>query len=380
VNGPSTKEVLAAKGMPPARGIWPRWGQRGTAGAAIPARLTFDRVTHNYGAVTAVSDLSLDVAPGEIVALLGRSGCGKTTLLRIAAGIERQGSGRVLLDGRPVADGSLFEPPETRGIGFVFQDYALFPHLSVSDNVAFGLKNLPRAQAKAMALKALGRVGLSHHAGDYPHELSGGEQQRVALARAIAPRPGVLLMDEPFSGLDRRLRDSVREETLAVLNETQATSLLVTHDPEEAMRMADRIALMHQGALVQIGTPQELFLRPKSLFAARFFSEINELDAVVNAGSAETALGNAGANGQSDGPAVVALRPSGIRLGPIGSGRAGRVTGSRFLGDTDHLEIAVEGLDLPVRARAAAGLWPEGTDVGVSFDAAQALVFPVGEI
>jgi iron(III) transport system ATP-binding protein len=363
-----------------AKGIWPRWGQRGTAGAAIPARLTFDHVTHNYGAVTAVSDVSLDVAPGEIVALLGRSGCGKTTLLRIAAGIERQGAGRVLLDGRAVADGGIFEPPETRGIGFVFQDYALFPHLSVADNVAFGLRNLPRAQAKAVALKALGRVGLAHHAGDYPHELSGGEQQRVALARAIAPRPGVLLMDEPFSGLDRRLRDSVREETLAVLHETQATSLLVTHDPEEAMRMADRIVLMHEGSLIQIGTPEELYLRPKSLFAARFFSEINELEGVVKAGSVETALGVASANGHADGRAVVAVRPSGIRLGPSSSGRPGRITGSRFLGDTDHLEIAVEGLDMPVRARAVAGLWPEGTDVGVAFDAAQALVFPAGEI
>ena len=282
-------------------------------------------MTHNYGAVTAVSDLSLDVAPGEIVALLGRSGCGKTTLLRIAAGIERQSAGRVLLDGRAVADGGLFEPPETRGIGFVFQDYALFPHLSVADNVAFGLRNLPRAQAKAVALKALGRVGLAHHAGDYPHELSGGEQQRVALARAIAPRPGVLLMDEPFSGLDRRLRDSVREETLAVLHETQATSLLVTHDPEEAMRMADRIALMHLGSLIQIGTPEELYLRPKSLFAARFFSEINELEGVVKAGSVETALGVASANGHADGrgrggPSAVRDPARSERFGAAGPG------------------------------------------------------------
>ncbi len=265
---------------------WARWGQRGTAGSAIPSRLTFDDVTHVYGTTEAVNGLSLDVSPGEIVALLGRSGCGKTTLLRVAAGIERQTGGHVLLDGRVMAGGNEFLPPEKRGIGLVFQDYALFPHMSVAENVAFGLKNLPKAEARAIALSALGRVGLARHADDYPHRLSGGEQQRAALARAIAPRPGVLLMDEPFSGLDRRLRDSVREETLAVLNESGATSLIVTHDPEEAMRMADRIALMHEGRLVQVGTPEDLFLRPQTLFAARFFSDINELDAVVRDGVA----------------------------------------------------------------------------------------------
>ncbi|BCJ90707.1 iron ABC transporter ATP-binding protein [Terrihabitans soli] len=361
----------------PAKGVWPRWGQRGTAGPAIPARLTFDHITHAYGTLTAVSDLSLDVAPGEIVALLGRSGCGKTTLLRVAAGIERQSAGRVLLDREEVASAKVFRQPEERGIGYVFQDYALFPHLSVQDNVAFGLKNMARAEAREVALRALERVGLRHHAGDYPHELSGGEQQRVALARAIAPRPGVLLMDEPFSGLDRRLRDSVREETLAVLRETGATSLIVTHDPEEAMRMADRIALMDKGSLIQIGPPQELYRRPKTLFAARFFSEINELDGVVKSGVVETALGRAAAGGWPDGPAVVALRPSAILLG--GPGRDGRIMGSRFLGDTDHLEIAVQGLDSPILARAQAGAWPEGSAVRVRFDEAQALVFPAAE-
>ncbi len=357
--------------------VWPRWGQRGTAGASIPARLTFEHITHRYGALTAVSDLSLDVAPGEIVALLGRSGCGKTTLLRIAAGIERQSEGRVLLDDRAVSDGRLFEPPETRGIGFVFQDYALFPHLSVQDNVAFGLRNLPRREAREVALSALARVGMSHHAEDYPHELSGGEQQRVALARAVAPRPGVLLMDEPFSGLDRRLRDSVRGETLAVLRETQATSVIVTHDPEEAMRMADRIALMRDGSVLQVGSPEDLYLRPETLFAARFFSDINEIAGTVRGGRLETALGGVAAPGLPDGPAVLALRPSAIRLG--GEGRPGRIIASRFLGDTDHLEIAVAGLDAPLMARAGAGIWSDGADITIGFDAMHALVFPAGD-
>jgi len=353
------------------------WGQGGRAGAAIPARLAFEGITHRFGAVTAVSDFWLDIAPGEIVALLGRSGCGKTTLLRIAAGIERQTAGRLLLHDRVIADETSFAPPETRGIGFVFQDYALFPHLSVQDNVAFGLKRMSRAEASQIALRALERVGLLHHAADYPHELSGGEQQRVALARAIAPRPGVLLMDEPFSGLDRRLRDSVREETLSVLQETGATSLLVTHDPEEAMRMADRIALMSEGRLIQIGTPEDLYRRPATLFVARFFSDMNDLEGNAKAGRVETPLGVLTANSVPDGPVVVAVRPSAVRFG--GEGRSGRILSARFLGDTDHIEVAVEGLGAPLRARAPAGLWREKSEVTISFDPQQALVFPARE-
>jgi iron(III) transport system ATP-binding protein len=361
-------------------GLGPRrWGQRGTAGAAIPARLTFDDISHCYGAVTALGGLSLDIAPGEIVALLGRSGCGKTTLLRVAAGIEHQSGGRVLLDEEIIAGEGRFAPPEQRGIGLVFQDYALFPHLSVQDNVAFGLKALSRSEARDAALAALGRVGLVHHAADYPHELSGGEQQRVALARAIAPRPRVLLMDEPFSGLDRRLRDSVREETLAVLRETRATCLIVTHDPEEAMRMADRIALMHRGKLVQLGTPEELYRRPVSLFAARFFSEVNELPVTVRDGLAEGALGRAPAPGVSDGAAVLAVRLSGMRIGGAGQGRPGRIVSARFLGDVELLDIAVEGVEGLVRARVPAGGLAPDREVGVAFEPREALVFPAIE-
>lgn len=362
-----------------AKTMWPHWGERGTAGAAIASQLTFESVGHRYGAVEAVRDLSLDIAPGEVVALLGRSGCGKTTLLRIAAGIERQTSGRVMLDGRVVSGGAIFQPPEERGIGFVFQDYALFPHLTVRENVGFGLRKMSSDQVKSVALRALERVGLVHHANNYPHELSGGEQQRVALARAIAPRPGVLLMDEPFSGLDKRLRDSVRDETLAVLRETGATSLLVTHDPEEAMRMADRIALMSAGQLIQLATPRELYKNPANLFAARFFSEINELPGSIQAGRVETPLGVLPAEHLADGPAVVALRPANVVLGLAEDGRLGRVIASCFLGDMDHLEIAVEGLDYPLKARAPAGLWTEGADVTVGLDKAQALVFRAGE-
>lgn len=354
------------------------WGERGTAGAAIPTRLAFEHVGHFYGSVEALRDVSLAVEPGEILALLGQSGCGKSTLLRIAAGIERQITGRVLLDTRCVAGEGAFAPPEARGIGLVFQDYALFPHLSILDNVMFGLRAMPRGDRRRAALGALERVGLARYASDYPHHLSGGEQQRVALARAIAPRPGVMLMDEPFSGLDRRLRDSVREETTHLLRETRATSVIVTHDPEEAMRMADRIALMHAGELVQTGAPRDLYRRPKSLFVARFFSDLNELPAFVRSGTAETPLGSIAAPDMEDGRAVAAVRLSGVRVHPPGRGRPGRVLSRRFLGEVEHAEIAVEGLERPLRARLRTAGNTSNDEVGVTIEPDEALVFRDG--
>ncbi|GGE45351.1 ABC transporter ATP-binding protein [Agaricicola taiwanensis] len=354
----------------------PRWGRRIAAGVSIPSRLSFTGLTHRYGRVTAVDDLTLSVEPGEIVALLGRSGCGKTTLLRVAAGIERQVSGDVHLDDRLIAGEGVFTPPERRGIGLVFQDYALFPHLDIVQNVAFGLKSLSSAEARRAALAALERVGMARHAGSYPHALSGGEQQRVALARAVAPRPGVLLMDEPFSGLDKRLRDSVREETLAVLRETGATCLIVTHDPEEAMRMADRIALMRSGKLVQAGTAEELYLRPSDLFVGRFFSELNEIDAVARNGRVETPLGTF-PTGIGDGPVTAAIRLSALRVVPSGEGVIGTLLSRRFLGEVELLEIGIESLDLPIRARVPAGVpFAPRDEVRIITDPSGVLVFP----
>ncbi len=350
---------------------------RGKAGVTFAARLTFEDVSRRFGAGLALDHVSLDIAPGEVVCLLGPSGCGKTTLLRIAAGVERPSSGRVLIDNQEVAGPERFVAPEKRGVGLMFQDFALFPHLSILDNVAFGLKSLTRSEAKAEAFAALERVGLGHYAAEYPHILSGGEQQRVALARAIAPRPSVLLMDEPFSGLDPRLRETMREETLAILHETHATSIVVTHDAEEAMRMGDRVALMRKGRVVQTGSAQELYRAPKDLLAARTFSDLNELPARVEKGNAATALGRFFAGGIADGKdAIVCVRQRGVRLLTAGQGVPGRVLDTRFLGDVGLVEVAVQGLDAPILARVRENdVPPQGAEIGVSVDAGAVLVF-----
>jgi len=353
---------------------------RSKAAVTFAARLTLEAVSRRYGEVLALDRVSLDIAPSEILCLLGPSGCGKSTLLRVAAGIERPSSGRVLLDGQEVAGPNCFVPPEKRGIGLMFQDFALFPHLTIRDNVAFGLRSLTRSEAKAEAQAALERVGLAHYAAEYPHILSGGEQQRVALARAIAPRPSVLLMDEPFSGLDSRLRERMREETLAILHETRATAIVVTHNAEEAMRMGDRVALMRQGQVVQTGKALELYRAPKDILAARTFSDLNEVVARVEGGSAATPLGRFAANGVPDGAeAIVCVRQRGVRLLPPGEGVPARVRDARFLGDVALVEVAVQGLDAPLFARVKeSDVPPQGTEVGVAIDTGAVLVFPGG--
>lgn len=347
------------------------------ASAVIPASLSFESLTRRYGDKAAVDAVSFTAGNGEVICLLGASGCGKSTLLRLAAGIEVPTSGRILLDGKEVAGPNKFVEPEHRGIGLVFQDYALFPHLDALENVMFGLGNLPRREALVIADAALRRVGLGDRMRAMPHELSGGEQQRVALARAVVPRPRVLLMDEPFSNLDRRMRDQVREDTVAILRETGATALIVTHDPEEAMRIADRIALMRSGKLVQIGRSQDIYRQPVDLEAARFFCDLNEIEGRVRNGAVETPIGRFATSARQDGEvATVAIRPQSLRLKPAGFCIPGRVLAQRFIGEVELVDLAVQGLDKPLRARVTEmpGLRP-GQDIGVEIRADDVLVF-----
>jgi iron(III) transport system ATP-binding protein len=359
---------------------------RSRAAATFAASLKLDAVSRHYGDAEALTSVDLTVAPGEIVSLLGPSGCGKTTLLRIISGIERPTSGRVLINDRVVAGNGIFEPPERRSVGLVFQDFALFPHLSVLDNVAFGLKALAAADRKRAAMAILDRVGLSDFANAFPSTLSGGQQQRVALARAIVPRPAMMLMDEPFSGLDVQLRDAMQEEALTLLRETRATSIIVTHHPEEAMRLSNRIAVMSAGRIVQLGTSEELYRKPASLFVARLFSDVNEISVQVAGGQIVTPAGRFGAQGQPDGaPAVLCVREAAIHLTPARlppadaaqSAVLGRVLAARFLGDAARLDVAVQGFDKPLKVRTASDKgYAAGSEVSVAIDPAGVLVFP----
>jgi len=240
--------------------------------------------------LAAVCDLSLTVQQGEIVALLGPSGCGKTTTLRLIAGFERPDAGCIAIGGHIVAEGRRFVPPEQRQVGMVFQNYALFPHLSVGENVAYGLTRT-RQDRQARVREVLSLVDLRGLETRLPHQLSGGQQQRVALARALAPRPQVLLLDEPFSGLDAGLRDQVRGDVLRILRESAATVLFVTHNQDEALFMGDRIAVMHQGHIEQVGTPEAVFGAPATRFVAEFMGAAFFLPALAQAHGLQTELG-----------------------------------------------------------------------------------------
>lgn len=354
-----------------------------------PPRLEVQNLIRAFDDRPVVDDVSFSVSAGQVACLLGPSGCGKSTTLRIIAGVDMQDSGSIFVDGKLVCDTAFRIPPERRAIGLMFQDFALFPHLPVSENVAFGLKGDFRAN-RARVCDLLERVDMSRHVDSYPHELSGGEQQRVALARALAPRPRVLLMDEPFSGLDERLRDGIRDETLSLLKEEGTAVLLVTHEPHEAMRMADQILLMRDGRIMQQGAPYNLYNAPVDRQAAAFFSDINVLTGKVQGALTATPFGEFLTPGVPDGSEVeIVIRPQHLKMdfdragqGPAptpenGIAALARVNRARYLGRESLVEFTTDEGGIALNATVpGVFLPPAGTPMWLMLRRDRVFVFP----
>jgi iron(III) transport system ATP-binding protein len=357
--------------------------------AARPA-VALEGIAKKFGGVVALRSVSLTVAEGEFVCFLGPSGCGKTTLLRIVAGLERQNAGVVRLAGRDVSR----LPPGERNYGIVFQSYALFPNLTAARNVAYGLegRRLGRARIEARVDELLDLVGLRAHRQRYPAQLSGGEQQRVALARALAPAPTLLLLDEPLSALDARVRLALRGEIKALQRRLGITTIMVTHDQEEALTMADRIVVMNHGVVEQVGTPVEIYAEPSSLFVARFVGQMNLLPAVADEAAGWARVGGLrlrhrpGPASPPGTPLVLGIRPEELEVGP--GARAAdnrlltRVCGLVFMGAFTRLALALPGetapaleCDVAVTALAEVGA-KEGGELPVALPPGALRVFP----
>ncbi len=321
-------------------------------GAQMSAAIELKNVSRHFDDTEAVSQVSFTLETGQLLVLLGASGCGKTTTLRLIAGLETPDAGEVWLNGRRVAGGGSWVPPEARHIGMVFQDYALFPHLTAAENIAFPLNKLPRAERGQRVEEMLEHVGLAGKGERYPHQLSGGEQQRVALARALASKPEILLLDEPFSNLDAALRREMREEVGNILREVGATAVFVTHDQEEALSLADQIAIMRGGRLVQVAPPQDVYLRPATRDIALFLGEANFVPGQAEGEMVRCALGQLRLAQPVRGPVEVMIRPEALSLHPDPQGNA-RVKQVRFFGHDQLVSLALnDGSSLQART------WP----------------------
>jgi len=333
-------------------------------------------LTYPQAAAPALSDLTLAVEEGATLSILGPSGCGKTTVLRAIAGFERPQTGAITIADRPVCDAAHWVVPEERGVGMVFQDYALFPHLTVADNVAFGLQRLEKAAAARTVAQTLDLVGLSGFEDRYPHELSGGQQQRVALARALAPKPIVLLLDEPFSNLDPDMRGQMREEVEEILRLTGTTAVLVTHDHDEAFAMADRVAVLNHGRLEQVDTPEAIYHTPSTPFVANFVGQADFLLGRVDNGKLHTEVGifeNVG--GHPAGAAVeIMIRPDDVHIVPASPGGA-RIVGRQFRGSENLYSMILSSGQHLHSSESSTTVYPIGTLVDLKIVATHIVTF-----
>ncbi len=325
-----------------------------------------DGLDKAYGPVAAVRAVNLQVEPGRFLALLGPSGCGKTTVLRLIAGFERPDRGSIALNGKSVATAEHCVPAEKRRVGMVFQEYALFPHVNVNDNIAFGLKSGPGRETRIREILEL--VGLEEVRDRMPQELSGGQQQRVALARALAPNPSVILLDEPFSNLDASLRNRVRQEIRRILRAADVTALFVTHDQEEALSLADEVAVMMDGQILQCDSPERLYRRPSSHRVATFLGDANFLPGTAHGQTVECALGTLPLHDRHEGPVELMIRPEDVLLEPNPDGPA-EVVDRTYFGHDQLLRLRVNG-EIELKARSVGccrGLHP-GTRAQLKID------------
>lgn len=336
------------------------------------AAVDLDDVGVSYGTTAVVTDASLSIDRGELISLLGPSGCGKTTLLRSIAGLNHIDAGTIRIDGELVSSTTDHKKPERRHVGMVFQDGALFPHLCVADNVRFGLRKHPDADRRVREVLEL--TGMLDTANRLPGTLSGGQQQRVALARALAPEPEVLLLDEPFSSLDAALRVQLRREVRDILRDIEITSILVTHDQDEAFSLGDRVAVMNNGSIVQVGAPAELYEQPATPWLASFVGEANQLDAELRNGMAQTIIGElpVWVDGNDGDRLTTIVRPEQL---VVKAGTSARIVAVEYFGHDARYEVEVDGSRLGVRTTNAVFKVDEPVDV--AFNGSAVAAWPV---
>jgi iron(III) transport system ATP-binding protein len=335
-------------------------------------------LTYPHASHPALQHVSLTIAEGSILSILGPSGCGKTTILRSVAGFERPQAGRIEIAGRCVCDERHWVPPELRGVGMVFQDYALFPHLTVAENIAFGLHGKGRDSVNRIVTDTLIFVGLKGMGGRYPHELSGGQQQRVAIGRALAPKPVVILLDEPFSNLDPDMRGQMREEVQEILQHSGTTAVLVTHDHDEAFAMADHVAVLNAGRLEQFDTPEVIYHTPSTRFVANFVGQADFIPGRVENGKIQTEIGQFdNVTGQPSGtPVEIMIRPDDVHIMPASPGGA-RIICRTFRGSENLYSVVLPSGQMLHSSEGSTTVYPIGAPVDLKIVATHIVVFPL---